>query len=530
MTQDFPRDVKPIFSEELGAISPNDIPDSPIIIDSDSSSDFSPLDEICLEQTNEFDFSEVDREISLELGEIDPISSPPTGSSSQEHPQFQINSTNTTPDTTDNNPKLPTQEKGLSPKLCLPRPVVSQRTCATQTQDIDQSNTFQNRTHETINTTKNATKFTPHGMPRSKNRKYKFRREKIYFNRKQNKAVSADFKRKDMDRQPTVPLTPPNLPFMPLIPPNLPFMPLAPGMPRDTFQNPLSPLFTPNYAMAAAATLSAAALLQPFLQMPSGYLNIAQQMAAPHSVPPQKPLNSNTYSRAGLPLFPEGPSSTSDNLGHETTQRDTLPFSPATRFVPQSKRPKPTIKWRNSAPYREIGIETEIEPPSPAITTNTNPIPTFSLTHLRNQSVETVFPDTTIPTLKTQSCPESLFKLPSSQNSNSELSFDSSGDERLITYDANPTVAGGRRVIEFSDLAPNTSSETVEHLVRSIGPIQDFEFHQGLLYSRATVTYPIPKYALRCRRRFHMLCLDGVHISCNFAETEIGSILKLPET
>ena len=137
---------------------------------------------------------------------------------------------------------------------------------------------------------------------------------------------------------------------------------------------------------------------------------------------------------------------------------------------------------------------------------------------------------TSIPTFKTTSHQEPLFKLPSSPISHtSENSQDNSIDDRFVTYDANPTVACGRRVVEFTDLAPSTDSRTIEELAASIGPIENFEFHQGLLFSRATVSYFIPKHALQCRRKFHMLCLEGVHISCNFADTEISPLLKLAD-
>ena len=484
MSQETPPDIKPIISNDLGAFSPIILQSSPIIIDSDSSSNFSPLEEVCLEEIDEFDLCQIDREISLELGEIGPISSPPVSSNSN------LDSTEIIVSSDEKN------LKGVAPKLCLPHPIVSQRSCATQTSDTDQSNTFQSRTHKPITPTIKATKFTPYQTHRSKNKKSKKHREPNF----SNKINPVEFKRSDMATQ---------------------------SMATHSIPNHLSPLFTHNYTMAAAATLSAAALLQPFLQMPPEIFNFAEKLVA------QNPPNFLNFRarEPPVPQFSEGPSSTSENVAHEATQRGTCPFSPATQFEPQKKRPKPTIKWRNSAQFR--ATETVTEPPqatSPAITTPTNPLPSFSLTHLRNQSIESATPDTTIPTLKTQSYSEPLFKLPSSQNSNSELSMDGSCDERLITYDANPVVAGGRRVIEFTDLAPNTTTETIEYMARAIGPIEDFEFHQGLLFSRATVTYSIPKYALQCRRKYHMYYLDGVHICCNFTETDFGSILKFPES
>ena len=502
MSQEIAPDIKPIFSINLGAIPPIAIPNSPIIIDSDSSSDFSPLEGIFLEETgtNELDFAEIDKEISLELGEIGPISSP-AGSSSQDVPQFEDTSSSeadTTGHKTGDIIVSSQQEitKSVPPKLCLPHPIVSQRTCATQTSETDQSNTFQRRT---LKPTERATKFTPYettSTPLNTSKKLKKRRQKKKFNRKN---LTADYNQTDIPSR---------------------------AIATQSLPSHLSPLFSHNYTMAAAATLSAAALLQPFLQMQSPEIfNLAEKLATQN-----QPTLGDSFVTPVVPQFSEGPSSTSDNF--EGTQYGTSPFTPTTQFMPQTKRPKPTIKWRNSAQYRDTETEIETMPPqltSPAITTPTNPLPNFSLTHLRNQTIEAASPDTTIPTLKTQSCQEPLFKLPSSQNTNPELSPDGSGDERLITYNANPTVAGGRRVIEFSDLAPSTTTETIENMARTIGTIIDYEFHQGLLYSKATVTYAIPKYALQCRRKYHMYYLDGVHIGCNFAETDNCSILKFPD-
>ena len=490
MSQDSAPDFKPEISHNFGADFQSAVPEQPIIIDSDSSSDFSPLEEICLD--------EVEKEISLELG--DPLSSPNI-TSSQVPSGFVSPLLLTAPDTTERNPdeiQLTSDEENVALPLLTPRPIVSQTTCATQTHDFEFSNVFQ------IHSTKHATKFAPYKTTR---RISATKKPKNPINRIPDSII--DFKRNDITTQSDVPPVP--------------------------SPNSLPPLFTPNYAMAAAATLSAAAFLQPFLQMqPPGFMNMVQQLS-PNSVPPVTQSTDTEPKPFEVPTKPqliEGPSSTSDTFGNELGHPDT--FSHLTKGS-RKRRSRPTIKWRNSAQFREADSMDVFEPPNitSAMSTQSTPLP-FQLTRLRNQSTDTIdccdTPDTTIPTFKTTSYQEPLFKLPSSPISHtSDNSQDNSIDDRFVTYDANPIVAGGRRVVEFTDLAPSTNSGTIEELAGSIGPIENFEFHQGLLFSRATVAYFIPKHALQCRRKFHMLCLEGVHISCNFADTEIGPLLKLTD-
>lgn len=501
MSQDSAPDLKPEIGHNFGANFQTTVPSQPIIVDSDSSSDFSPLEEICLD--------EVEKEISLELG--DPLCSPDI-TSSQVPSGFVSPLLPTAADTTGRNPdeiQLTSDEEIAPLPLLTPRPIVSQSTSATQTNDFEFSNTFQKRA------TKSATKFTPYKKTRISNTK----KPKNPINRIPESII--DFKRNDLTTQSEVPPVPPPMPL--LVPP----------------PNSLPPLFTPNYAMAAAATLSAAAFLQPFLQMhPPGFMNMVQQLSAtsmPLVPPPTQSTDTemNSSELHTLPQLIEGPSSTSDTFGNELGYPDTFSHL---KKVSRKRRSLPTIKWRNSAQFREADSNEVFEPSntSPAISTQSDPIPAFQLTHLRNQSTDTFdccdTPDTTIPTFKTTSHQEPLFKLPSSPISHtSENSQDNSIDDRFVTYDANPTVACGRRVVEFTDLAPSTDSRTIEELAASIGPIENFEFHQGLLFSRATVSYFIPKHALQCRRKFHMLCLEGVHISCNFADTEISPLLKLAD-
>ncbi|KAI6656737.1 CAMP-dependent protein kinase catalytic subunit alpha [Oopsacas minuta] len=496
MNQENPPDIKPLIVNNLCTKPPVIVPIEPIIIDSDSSSDFSPLEEVCLERKNEFGpviESDIEREISLELGDS-PISSPAI-SSSQDVEVIGASLHTFDPDTTGHNPdeiQLFSDDETF-PRVFQPPATVSHMNSSTQTNEFDFPATFKKcppkpatfrkcplkpatlSTHTT--TRKNAT---------NRNRK-KHKIQRI------SKSV-IDFKRSDIPSQSNVTHFEPDRQTVPAT-------------------NPLSPLFTPSYAMAAAATLSAA-FLQPFLQMQQAsgatmpFVPLQEQLAQKQSDPHK-------------PQFNEGPSSTSDCVGTQMGHKKT--------------RHNPTIKWRNSAQFREPDPEI-FEPPivtSPATLTPTNPLPSFQLTHLRNQSTDTMdtyqTPDTTIPTLKTYSYQEPLFKLPSSQNSNnSEQSLDSPIDDRLITYDANPIIAGGRRVVDFTDLAPTTTSGTIQELAASIGPIETFEFHQGLLFSKATVSFYIPKHALQCRRKFHMLLLEGVHICCNFADTVGGQVLNEP--
>lgn len=516
MSQNSQKEIKPKISSFSGALTSNPFPTSPIIIDSDSSSEFSPLEET--ELNDDFDLNVIDAEISAELGEVVPINQSGVSSSDRHTDTFVP----ILPDTTEvRNPdeihlSSDDDTKPSVAELC--HPIVVQRNCSTQTLDSS-SLTFskQKLQHKQTN------KYAPYSKTRTINR---------------HKPSILRLPTTDAEEFPqtdTKPLLTSPIQSNFTLPP--PLLPLP---------NTLPPIFTPNYAMAAAATLSAAALLQPFLQMqPPGFLNLFPP------VPPVPPDDTSINRTEAKSPFAEGPSSTSDFIRSDTIRTQSHTSQPTNQHpVSKNSSVKPTIKWRNSSKFREPSVATEMESddatqhpptPSPLASSSTNPLPAFALTQLRHLSTEIgtgtnfdlveTLPDTTIPTLKTSYSSDPLFKLPSSPHSNhSNSELGSSGeDERIVTYNANPSVAGGRRVIEFSDLAPSTTSEAIENLARSIGAVEDFTFHQGLLYSRATVTFSIPKYALQCRRKFHRHYLDGVHISCNFLQGDVGPILKFPD-